>query len=163
MIRSKKILFFLAAALLFAAYLVYDHLSDSPEKRVKKCMNQAIESVEKGDVMGLMSIVSRDYHDTLGLDFAAVSGIAVRTLTKYKDIKVKIINLKIEISGQNAIATFSARADATDATTIRPDGSLPERLSYYKEQVVVRFKSSDGRYLVEETAGVNPNEWGIGF
>jgi hypothetical protein len=161
MIRSRKFIVLAVIAALILVYVLYDRCTDSPEKRIKHCIKQAIEAVEHGDSLGLMALVSHDYNDELGLDYMMVSGIVLRSMTKYKDIKVKVANLKIEVTDKNAQATFSVRVDATDASTIRPDGQLPDRPSYYKERVLVHFKQVDDRYLILGSAGLDPKEWGI--
>lgn len=158
----KKILV-LAVAVIVIVYLTYSYLTDSPEKRVKECIRQAAAAVEKGNTAALMALVSQDYSDDLGLDFFMLTGVAMRSLNRYKDAQIKVSNLKIELFGKEAQATLAVRAEATDAYTIKTDGSIPERPSYYKERILVRFKADGKRFLISGSSGINPKEWGVDF
>ena len=84
------------------------------DAQIKKLVNEAVASVEAGDISGVMAQVSLNYHDERGMSYLYLKKILERNLNNLENIKVEFVSLKIRVIGEDkAFATMEIRVIAS--------------------------------------------------
>lgn len=144
------ILIFILFVLAVLIYLLWP----SDESRIKKLFKEGSQAIEKGDIDGVMSKVSFNYHDEYGMNYLYMKESMKALFQKMSDIKVEYENLKIKVNEETARADMDVRILATignDTGYILGDLAKPAHLIFTLEK-------ERAKWIVTKTEGL-PHYW----
>jgi ketosteroid isomerase-like protein len=136
-------------------YLLVSNLLLTDEARIRRVIYQGKAAVEKKDIEGVMSQVSREYQDDYGLNKVAIMMIFQRVFKEFDSIAIKIEEMRIEINEKNQGQAFLLTwATVSDQDKTRYLVGSPEE----PHQVTFLLAKEGGTWRVIKAAGVDPEE-----
>jgi hypothetical protein len=130
----------------------------TPEARVKRALSKAIAALEEQNLDGVLAFIHPEFSDSLGLDRGAWTVILQATWARWKDIKVKLLQPKIAVSGRHAKVSFHAMVDATLASSMKP-GQVPDRETFGRQNVELSLVEDGGVWRMTGVGDLTPSEW----
>jgi len=143
---------------LLVLVLIINHCYCTPEAQVKRALRAAIKAAEKDDVAGISNFIADDYRDQFGADKATWVMLIGLALQQWKDINIKIVQLKIKIIGDQATTTFAVIGEATSAASLGP-GKIPDRQTYQRANVTLQLARQQDRWVLVNFGDLNAQEW----
>jgi hypothetical protein len=111
-------------ALVFVAWLVRYF---SPEQVVRRQLLGAVEALEKERLLGVVTVISRQYEDPWGQTYESIAGNVSEVMTSFDDLRVDLdlqsidragddvrVRLGFVISGSDAAGTGSVLGTLSD-------------------------------------------------
>lgn len=105
-----------AAVYALLAYLTLDRRSD--REQLDSLFAHTAQSVQKRDLGGTISAVSKDYRDADGLNHDRLRMLTAQALQTDQEFTVNYTIDKTEITGDRATVDVSLRIDGTDTTVL---------------------------------------------
>lgn len=135
------------AALIFAiiicAFFVFQILAiiiKGEEGRLKRTIYQCKRLTEKENILGLSRYISLDYHDEFGNDKGSLLIIARDFFREYRNIMIRIQELKIKIKEENATVRVEAVVFCQENTS--------EEVVYDTVQAEAKFRKEQNRWML---------------
>ena len=146
---------------ILVVWIIVSSLMPSDKVRIKKLIDKGREACESEDIEALMGLVAMEYRDPYGLTYVTVRKIYEAAFLKYDDIKITMRNLKITVedNGEEASATFSARAEATVADTKGDPQNLPIRDVGATDSAKLWFKKISMGWKVVSAEEIGAKDW----
>lgn len=146
MSKKTAALVLILMALPIAVYFLWP----SDTSRIKKLVKEGAEAVEKEDIEGVMSKISRAYRDDFGLNYMMIKHLLGRQFEAVSDMEVEYESLKIKVDGRNAVAEMDVLVLATI------DGETGYILGDLRESAHARFYlgKEGAKWLVLKTEGI---------
>ena len=114
------------------------------QKRIKKIIASTEQAIENKSLLKSLSYISFDYSDNLGNDYHSLSYLLRSGFRTYQDIFIHIRGLKVELQGDEAVASLVANVVATRSRTEKEE-LLTEKGA---ERFVVTFRKENGRWKI---------------
>ena len=152
-VNKKIALVVCALAAACGAYFLISHLLMTDEARIKQVIYQGKAAVEKKDIEGVLTLVSRDYQDDLGLNKVAIMMLFQRAFREFDAIDITIMELHVEIDekqqGHAFVATWATVRTQDKARYLVGNPDKPTQLT-------LTLAKEGGKWRVIKAVGVNP-------
>lgn len=109
--------------------------------RIKQLMKAGAKAIEREDVDKIMSLLHPEFQAETGMDKEALRPFLHKVFLKYADIRVVIEDIRVVVKDKEAIAYFSAWAEATLASTMTD--KLPIRETGATEEAEAVWRKTD--------------------
>ena len=96
----------LSVAVVVSTWLVVRHLLVSDRDRVVKVVNQLVRHLERRDGASFCLLLAEGYKDSHGLNRAAMRTRLAQGLPQLKSLSIRISDLRVEVTGDKAVAEF---------------------------------------------------------
>ena len=139
--EGKQGLFILSVVVV--AIIVYAGLrvlGENEESRIRKVINTAVLAVEKNDTLRCASLVSGAYEDKYGNSKLTLLRIVQEIFNEYKDFKVVIKQMNIEIKDN------ASSADVAFTSYFKQAGE--SQIYYDSGKIKVGLIKEDGRWRI---------------
>jgi hypothetical protein len=86
----------------FLIFILAPRKKPSDEEQIRQMFIQAERDVNQGNTSGLLSIVSRNYHDERGFNFPTIRALLAQWQRSRERANVTVYNLGLQIEGKQA-------------------------------------------------------------
>ena len=126
-----------------ALYLTIRISTEGDEARIRRTIYAGVLAAEKGDALRCISFVSNSYADSYGNDKASLLKVIMRVFRDFKNFKIDIKKIKIEIKEAGAKAEISFKC------YFKKPGQ--DQIYYDTGRLKVSFQKEEGRWRVSST------------
>jgi len=139
-----------------AAY--YHYLT--PEARVKRFLFRTRDAIEAQNLPVIEGVLADDFRDSFGFGKERWLPIIRGSLSQWKDIKLRFLELEVAVDGNQATARFQANGEATRSSSLGTE-NLPDRQSYTFRNITLKLARLDGKWQVIGWSNINSETWQV--
>lgn len=113
MMRGSGRFILLAILAAICVFVVFKYFLISDEEKIKKVLYQGKEAIEKEDLEGVMSHVSRYYRDEYGFNYLGVRSLFHWVFEQFDDIAIHVEGIEVDVvEKKKGVATLRTWATA---------------------------------------------------
>jgi hypothetical protein len=143
----------IAAVTLYSCYL-------SPKAQVKRAVYGARDAVEAQDMAAIEALIADDFRDPFGFTKEQWLPVIRVSFGEWKDIKLRFLDLQIEIKNGRATAKFTVNGEATRAESLGGD-KAPDREAYTFRDITLQLDQRGGEWKVTSWTNINSQTWQV--
>jgi len=147
MTRGIRIALLLAA--LVVGYLVYRSCTREDDAELRAIIQEMVDAAEARDLSGFMKHFSSQYQDSSGNGYFFILQVVKRVFEEVDELKVKVENLNVVVTGDEAFVTLSVMTEARRQGRIihpfgREDNPEQPRITLKKERLDWKIVQVEG-------------------
>ncbi len=156
--RRRTILLIVAVAIavvtIYSCYL-------TPQAQVERSLKRAIEDIKDRNSEKVIAYFADDFVDSFGFTKDQWALVVAASMEQWTDIDIRLVQLQIEVNGDNASAKFHVVGEATRVASL--GSGLPDRQGYRWGNIGLQLVKRDGKWLLAGWSNVSAKAWGVGM
>jgi len=156
--RRRTILLIVAVAItvvtIYSCYL-------TPQAQVERSLKRAIEDIKDRNSEKVIAYFADDFVDSFGFTKDQWVLVVAASMEQWTDIDIRLVQLQIEVNGDNATAKFHVVGEATRVASL--GSGLPDRQGYRWGNIGLQLVKRDGKWLLAGWSNVSAKAWGVGM